>query len=306
MTALIAAVANLKGGVGKTTTTVMLADGLAYFYGCSVLVIDLDAQANCSQMMLTEQGVHAAADQDKGVAPLLRQFVDRQPPVAGPLILPNAVSLQELKKAEDRDARLGWIAALPSHPNLRFAEMTLEEDWYGTVGTPTSLAQALAEHFNAAFETFLPLYDVILLDCPPHLSPFARVGLQSADVFVTPTLADPVSSWGTKQFCEWVGQHIAPDLAQRQFMVMTRFRNTNLARQIESELRDVFLKDRSWGPSIPESVQVLTAMDRPAPDSYNTFRGKYGGVKGDVRRLVESFATFAANRGAEPWKKIRS
>ena len=42
MTAITAAIANLKGGVGKSTTTVMLADGLAYFYGMHVLVIDLD------------------------------------------------------------------------------------------------------------------------------------------------------------------------------------------------------------------------------------------------------------------------
>ena len=56
MPALTAAIANLKGGVGKSTTTVMLADGLAYYYGMNVLVIDLDPQANSSQMLLTEMG----------------------------------------------------------------------------------------------------------------------------------------------------------------------------------------------------------------------------------------------------------
>ena len=60
MPALTVAIANLKGGVGKSTTTVMLADGLAYYYGMNVLVIDLDPQANSSQMLLTERGVQAA------------------------------------------------------------------------------------------------------------------------------------------------------------------------------------------------------------------------------------------------------
>lgn len=71
MPALTAAIANLKGGVGKSTTTVMLADGLAHYYGMNVLVIDLDPQANSSQMLLTERGVQAAADQGKGVQHIL-------------------------------------------------------------------------------------------------------------------------------------------------------------------------------------------------------------------------------------------
>ena len=75
MTALTAAIANLKGGVGKSTTTVMLADGLAFYYGMNVLVIDLDPQANSSQMLLTERGVQAASDQGKGVHHVLGELV---------------------------------------------------------------------------------------------------------------------------------------------------------------------------------------------------------------------------------------
>src|ERR1700754_1124420 len=82
--ATVAAVANLKGGVGKSTTTVMLADGLAYFYGMNVLVIDLDPQANSSQMLLTERGVQAASDQGKGVHHILQHFMAGKPPSGAP------------------------------------------------------------------------------------------------------------------------------------------------------------------------------------------------------------------------------
>ena len=84
MTAITAAIANLKGGVGKSTTTVMLADGLAYFYGMHVLVIDLDPQANSSQMLLTEEGVQDASEQGKGGHHLLAQFMASAPPSAAP------------------------------------------------------------------------------------------------------------------------------------------------------------------------------------------------------------------------------
>ncbi|HEX5007364.1 MAG TPA: ParA family protein [Hyphomonadaceae bacterium] len=305
MPATTVAIANLKGGVGKSTTTVMLADGLAHFYGLNVLVIDLDPQANSSQMLLTEQGVQAASDQGKGAHHLLGEFVSGRAAGAAPFIMPNAVTLEELRIAEERDERRGWISSLPSHPQLRLRELGLEEEWYSRSGTPTTLSTALADYFRNAFTPLQPIYDVILLDCPPHLSPLARAGLALADVFVTPTIADSVSTWGTKQFSEWIGRYIAPDLPGRNFVLITRFRDTKYARNVASDLREIYLKDRWFGPTIPESVHVLNAMDRAAPDSYNTFRGKYGGVTGDVRRLAERFTDFLSQRTGATWRKIR-
>lgn len=305
MSANIAAIANLKGGVGKSTTTVMLADGLAYFFGLDVLVVDLDSQANSSQVLLTEMGLDKAADQGKGAHELLGQFVRGEPPVAGPFIIPNAVSLEELRRAEERDERLGWVSILPSHPKLRLAEMSLEEDWYSGTGTPSTLATALTQHFSASVEPLLSLYDVILIDCPPHLSPLSRAALAASDTFVLPTLADPISTWGTKQFSDWVTEHVTPDLAAQSFVVVTRFRNTAMARQIRADIQDVYLRDRYFGAVIPDSVSVLKAMDRPSPDSYNTFRGKYGSVTGDVRRLSQRYADFMQLRTGTAWKMVR-
>lgn len=305
MAALTAAIANLKGGVGKSTTTVMLADGLAYYYGMNVLVIDLDPQANSSQMLLTEQGVQAASDQGKGTHHLLAGFMAGKPPSAAPFVMPNAVTLEELRIAEAQDQRKGWISSLPAHPQLRLHELSLEEEWYGKAGTPATLAQSLAAHFHEAFGPLQPIYDIILLDCPPHLSPLARAGLSLADVYITPTIADSVSTWGTKQFSDWVGKFIASDLPSRNFVLITRFRDTRYARQVASDLRDIYLKDRWFGPTIPESVHVLNAMDRAALDSYNTMRGKYAGVTGDVRRLAERFTDFMTQRTGVTWQKVR-
>jgi cellulose biosynthesis protein BcsQ len=303
--ATLAAIANLKGGVGKSTTTVMLADGLAYFYGMNVLVIDLDPQANSSQMLLTERGVQAASDQGKGAHHLLAEFMAGRPASAAPFIMPNAVSLEELRVAEEQDEREGWVSILPAHPQLRLREMGLEEEWYSKTGTPTTLSQALTDYFREAFAPLETLYDVILIDCPPHLSPLARAGLSLSNVFITPTIADSVSTWGTKQFSDWIGKNVAPDLPERNFVLITRFRDTRYARQVASDLREIYLKDRWFGPTIPESVHVLNAMDRPALDSYNTFRGKYGGVRLDVRRLAERFSDFLGQRTGVSWQKIR-
>lgn len=305
MSALIASIANLKGGVGKSTTTVMMADGLAYFYGLRVLVMDLDAQANSSQMLLTERGVQDAADQGKGGHLLLNQFVNRQPPNAAEFILPNGVTLEELRLAEEKDEPNGWVSIISSHPQLRLDEMKLEENWYSNSGTPTTLANSLLDHFGGAIEPILPLFDIVLLDCPPHLSPLARAGLMMSDLFITPTMADAVCTWGVKQFSAWMKENVSEDFAEQNFVVVTRFRNNSFSRQVLQELQTVYLKDRAFGPTIPESMNILRAMDRAAPDSYNTYKGKYGGVAGDVQRLAERFAEFVEARTGRTWLKAR-
>ena len=300
MSATIAAIANLKGGVGKSTTTLMLADGLAYYYGADVLVVDLDPQANSSQMLLTDRGLQMAFEQGKGVHHLLRQFMNNEPPNLANLILPNAVTLEELRRAEERDERKGWISILPAHTQLRLTEMELEEKRYSKGMAPSRLAGYLAGHMEKALEPLVNLYDVILLDTPPYLSPMARAGLSIANQYITPTLADSVSIWGTKQFSDWIIGNITPHLASRNFVVVTRFKNTRYARNAESELKQIYLKDRTFGPTIPESVQALSAMDRADLDSYDSLRNKYGRLRGDVKRLSQSFAEFLAKRSNSP------
>ncbi|MEL6415624.1 MAG: ParA family protein [Pseudomonadota bacterium] len=296
MTATIAAIANLKGGVGKSTTTLMLADGLAYFYGANILVVDLDPQASTSQMLLTDRGLQMAFDQGKGVHHLVEQFMANKAPNIGNLILPNAVTLEELRRAEERDDRLGWISILPSHSQLRLTEMELEEKIYSKGMAPTRLANYIAGHIEKALEPLKSLYDIILIDTPPYMSPVARAGLSIATNFITPTLADSVSIWGTKQFSDWVSTQITPHLAARNFIVITRFRNTKYARNAEKQLKEVHLKGRTFGPRIPESVQALNAMDRMDLDSYSTLRGKYGRLRNDVKKLSETFVNFLAHR----------
>ena len=71
----VIAVANLKGGVGKSTTALMLGEGLAYQYGLNVLIYDFDAQANLSELLLTSEGVQRERNMERGVAAILDTFV---------------------------------------------------------------------------------------------------------------------------------------------------------------------------------------------------------------------------------------
>ena len=298
------AISNLKGGVGKSTTAVMLADGLAYYYGAEVLVVDLDPQANVSQMLLTEEGLNRAFEQKKGTYHLLKKFIAKTKPNVAELVLPNAVTLSELKKAEDKDRRAGWVSIIPSHPVIRMKEMELEESSYSGGMTPTELSDALSEHIRTGIAPLLSFYDYVLFDSPPYLSPLARAMLKLTSNYVVPTTSDSVSIWGTKQFSEWLRDNVDPKVEENSFVLITRFKNTKYARNAERELREIYLKGRTFGPTIPESVNVLTAMERANFDSYTSIRSKYGNLTGDVKRLAEYFAAFSAKRAGEAPKEM--
>jgi len=304
MPAHMTAVSNLKGGVGKSTTTVMLADGLAYYYGAEGLVVDLDPQANSSQMLLTEKGLERAFEQGKGTHHLLSNYIGGETPNVAELVLPNAVTISELKKAEDKDRRAGWISIVPSHPAIRITEMELEETAYSSGMTPSRLSEALCDHIVKGIAPLLSFYDYVLFDSPPYLSPLARAMLKVTSSYVTPTTSDSVSIWGTKQFSEWMRDQVDPTFEDNSFIVVTRFKNTKYARNAERELREIYLKGRTFGPTIPESVNVLTAMERANFDSYQSFKRKYSSLTNDVKRLAESYTEFVAMRSGEDKPKM--
>jgi cellulose biosynthesis protein BcsQ len=74
--ALRVAVANHKGGVAKSTTAMMLSEGLAYFLGLRVLAIDFDPQASFTAMLLSSQGAQEAAAKGRTLSHLLRALAE--------------------------------------------------------------------------------------------------------------------------------------------------------------------------------------------------------------------------------------
>lgn len=301
----IIAVANLKGGVGKSTTTVMLAEGLAYYFGLNVLVVDLDAQASSTQMLLTERGADISFEANHGSAHLLNRFLDESDPAIDEMINPKATVLRELQDDLERDSRRGWVSLLPSHPKMREIELEMEERWYGKKGGPTSLANALSSYFRDAIDSVRERYDVILLDCPPHLSAISRAGLKLADYFVTPTLADVVSFWGLKQFHRYGVEHIQSEMEARRFIVVTRWTETKQSQKMYERLATDLGASR-LGPKIPQTVKIQEAMERPNQKSMLRFNAKYqGNARQSVKLLAEQFTRFIKDKEKMEWKKVR-
>ena len=224
----ILAIANQKGGVGKTTTTINLATALA-LEGKRVLLIDLDPQGNAST------GLGLAASQRQ--AGTYRLLVDDVPLDA--LIQPTQV------------AQLCMIAA---DTDLAGAEIEL-------VALPRRefrLRDALKP---------LDRIDYVLIDCPPSLGLLTLNGLVAADAVVVPLQCEFFALEGISQLIrtvERVGRSLNPGLAV-QGIVLTMFdRRNNLSDLVAADARSFFGR-RVFETVIPRNIRVSEAPSHGKP-----------------------------------------
>lgn len=203
MTTVIS-VANEKGGVAKTTTTVSLAAALVET-GLEILVIDLDAQANLSLAL----GVDTSQSQPSVINVLLESLPAQ-----------NAVKCTGIPKLD----------IIPSSNELGLAERFLPI----RQGYEKTLAKALQEAGWA--------YDYILLDCPPFLGALALNALMASDLLIMPTQAEFFSINALRSMMALVRRVRSqgnPRLTYRLLLTMFDRRN-RIHRTLSEQLRATF------------------------------------------------------------------
>jgi chromosome partitioning protein len=280
------AIANLKGGVGKSTTTMMLAEAIAEFHDKSVLVVDLDPQANTSFMLLSRRGTEANEESGRTFMHFLDDLGTEKKLNLAKFVAAKASDLISLAESKKR----GQVALISSSPRMCFSEAKFERAAYLKRVDPDVILAQATRHY---LDKIKGAYDVVLFDCPPGFSSLTRAGIRMADVVVSPTISDDISARSLKDFVEVGLREVIKQQKPHYVVVM---------RHVQHELNDTMLdrlrqEYRVIGAPIKYSVDIVRACYRSRHDSYRSFKEKYGAQQNSVRDLGAAFVRTLNSHG---------
>jgi len=220
--ATIYAIANQKGGVGKTTTAVNVAACIAEA-GHPTLLVDIDAQANATV------GLGVAKDTSPSVYD----------------VLSGSATAEDSLRPTDIPGL--WL--LPSHPDLAGANVELPR----SAGSEVRLRDALAPVRDR--------FAYVLLDCPPSLGPLTVNALVAADRVIVPVQTEYFALEGLAGLLDTltlIQRELNPRLTVAGMLLTMHDGRTRLARDVEREIREHF-PSLVFDTVIPRNVRVSEA-----------------------------------------------
>ena len=186
---------NFKGGVGKTTTLIQVAETLAAIHGKRVLVLDLDPQTNATVVLIGDARWQAA-DRDKQT--LAHLFLDKLNGTSD-----FNLSRALIKNVSNIEMRTGGtIDLVPSSIQLVEAQDRLSD-----VSARSAHMMAPMEIVRLELGSLFANYDYVLIDCPPNLGYITQNGLEISDYYLTPVVPDVLSTYGLPQIIQRIEKH---------------------------------------------------------------------------------------------------
>jgi len=239
----VIAIANQKGGVGKTTTAVNLSACIGSL-GKRVLLIDMDAQANCTSGMGFEKSANESLY---------------------PVLLGETTLEKKIKETNYKG-----VSLIPSEFDLCAAEVELARMSFGTEDSSPD------QHLNWLKEALKPIvksrqFDVVLIDCPPSLGKLTLSVLIAANSLLIPLQCEYYPLEGISSITGLMEQLKTSKINKNLGLIgvlMTMFDSrTNLSRMVVNEVREHF-GDKVFRTVIPRATRVAESPSHGKPILY--------------------------------------
>jgi chromosome partitioning protein len=263
---------NTKGGVGKSTLVLALAEALSTHHGKNVLVIDSDAQASVSSMLMTVSNLYKLQSEGATIVDYLHATVLKGQTAEWPKFIVRNVS-------DVDDSRTVFL--LPSDMQLTLLEREVSKE---------SLHARLRAVISELLAGVRKVFDVVLIDCPPGLSVLTESWLREADFHVSPTKADYVSVCGLEVFRRFKALNPEMGFAENLGVIVNMKDSASSSDEEYHRWLESNADNRCFSQAIPRMSALQDAANFQT--STRSYLAKYPGAAGSsIKALTKEILT---------------
>jgi cellulose biosynthesis protein BcsQ len=265
MKAKVIACANMKGGVGKSTVALSLAEGTSYLGAgkMRVLVLDLDLQMNASTTLVADS---------EGAEPWYHKK-----------------TIEDYLRAKHNNARIpamSLIHEIDDSLHLLSGKLTLvnfERQLLGQRGPMTHVRNDVSSWLKELLLELEPNFDLIVVDTPPGLSILAECAMQLSDFVVIPTVPNRLSAEGLSTFAKYITDELKLTDVGAKSAVLINMQPGTVSKNGEEWVKQI--KEEAGQPSFPYRLfdtpyslanAFRTATDIDRPGSFQKIWGTAG------------------------------
>lgn len=275
---------NLKGGVGKTTLTVAVAEILSIEFNKKVLVIDLDPQTNATVLLISQEEWEKRNNENRTIHQLFFDKIENTN-----VFDINEAIISNVSNIKNKD---GNLDLLPSSIDL--IDITDEISALNRNNRIIDIINSELQKKDVNDKRVVDKYDYILIDCPPNLGGITMCGVYISNYYIIPVLPDTLSTYGLKQVINKIEKktreikRLDKDYNIKALGVaINRYRDTKGYNRIKDSL--ILSSSQQLIPEVFNSILKNKANYCDTCDleiSKNTIRQKYGDEFKQLKEFV--------------------
>ncbi|MEH2419478.1 MAG: ParA family protein [Nostoc sp.] len=279
MTAKVISICNLKGGVGKTTIVMALAEYLAGDTMCGkrVLVIDLDPQTNLTSALMSEDVWERQFESKRLTLPYL--FKDPEYFLEN-IKSENFIVKQNISNVRNRNS-FAQLHLIPSSPRLFEIQGELPSGYYSCNLKPVELIRTI-------LKPLLNNYDYILIDCAPNINTVIKSAFLASDGLIIPCVLNRMSIHGLDLLLEQIEKF------NKYYIHKLKTVGTLISRYNGTKAQTEHLNSISVNPFYPpvfeskilERAKIAEGLEL---SNYLTYKQKYDDSHDSMVKLTKEF-----------------